>query len=420
VAGADLAWDIPAGSQYGYNHAAWTSAFSTGDATGRTAAWNAVCNTVTGKIGEQTVTWKHNLGKPLHQIFSGAFVASTLGQSAWSKLGGGAYAVQPHCNREGFNVNIPGWVTARFGIGMNQENECKSPDTLIGFGLNRGSTASNAGGSCGCCNTGGQCAAFSPKAQLYVADCVNQVAAQVTAPALPWAGARFRWDASTTTTGPLPNLGTAGATYSLSATGVTSGNALNGLPTRRIMNSVANGMSVSLVGATIQKPHVFMVYVPQENLWGSSKIIFRDQSNGYNFGQYRQSSDVFDCSATSGAINGQLPGGGVAGTAYIVEAFLPPSGIATALLSVTGGIGGGVDKYVTFKRETDAVNVLTTINVAGTMYEPSHSSSIDLAELLIFDGSDPNYAFDLTAGSAYHANRKQVIDYLRRKWIPTI
>ena len=45
-------------------------------------------------------------------------------------------SLQYNCNREGFNVvfNIKGHSRERIGFVSNQENECQSCDSRIGFG----------------------------------------------------------------------------------------------------------------------------------------------------------------------------------------------------------------------------------------------------------------------------------------------
>jgi hypothetical protein len=42
-------------------------------------------------------------------------------------------SLQPHCNREGFNNDVPGYTRVRLGIVANQENDCASPDSRLGL-----------------------------------------------------------------------------------------------------------------------------------------------------------------------------------------------------------------------------------------------------------------------------------------------
>ena len=45
---------------------------------------------------------------------------------------------QPNCNRRGFNVKESSDLHARIGIAANQENDCRTCDSVIGFGINGG------------------------------------------------------------------------------------------------------------------------------------------------------------------------------------------------------------------------------------------------------------------------------------------
>ena len=105
-------------------------------------------------------------------------------------------------------------------------------------------------------------------------------------------------------------------------------------------------------------------------------------------------------------------GGGVKGVAYVVEAFLPPHSTGrNSILSVMGGIGKGPTVYTKYgPRDNDNQNTLTTINMGGQMYGygQGHESSIEFAEVLIYDGSDLNYnPLEI---------RDSVFTYLGGKW----
>ena len=61
---------------------------------------------------------------------------TSLGRDTWKLLLGSQGSLQPNCNREGFNVisddqNHP---KARIGIISNNEDECITCDSRIGFG----------------------------------------------------------------------------------------------------------------------------------------------------------------------------------------------------------------------------------------------------------------------------------------------
>ena len=62
------------------------------------------------------------------------FVATNLGRSTWKRLMPDS-SLQRNCRNEGFNVRHSGGrIYARIGIIANQENDCASPDSFIGFG----------------------------------------------------------------------------------------------------------------------------------------------------------------------------------------------------------------------------------------------------------------------------------------------
>eukprot|EP00854_Cymbomonas_tetramitiformis_P009600 gene9600-11370_t len=224
--------------------------------------------------------------------------------------------------------------------------------------------------------------------------------------------ASYQWDASAYSSAgsgstTLSNAGTVGSGYDLTGT-TASGSSINGLYTVGIPTTSSYGLSVSLSGNTIANAHIFMVYSPRSTLSGASRVIFRDQANGYNFGPYGTSSDEIRSTTSSGGTNGAANGGTISGTPYIVEAYLPPSGSATAHLSISNGVGTGPLYFSAFSRESDPQNVLTTINVAGTMYDSNHASDIDLGELLIFNGD--------VSGYNPFTNRLDIYNYLSNKW----
>lgn len=71
-----------------------------------------------------------------------------LGKSKWQSLIAGS-SLQPYCNREGFNLNV-----VRVGIMSNNENNCDSADSFVGYG---GSVDVSCGNRCffgGVCNNG--------------------------------------------------------------------------------------------------------------------------------------------------------------------------------------------------------------------------------------------------------------------------
>ena len=65
-------------------------------------------------------------------IADGSYHGTSIGRSKWLSLVRGS-GLQSHCDREGFNVNTI-ILVVRIGILGNQENECISPDSYVGFG----------------------------------------------------------------------------------------------------------------------------------------------------------------------------------------------------------------------------------------------------------------------------------------------
>ena len=84
-------------------------------------------------------------------IADGQYRATTLGRDTWKSLIGPAASLQSGCSREGFNVKQVGnneQVLARARIGYIADNniDCVTPDSRIGFGTGGLHDSSN---SCG-------------------------------------------------------------------------------------------------------------------------------------------------------------------------------------------------------------------------------------------------------------------------------
>ena len=88
-------------------------------------------------------------------IADGQYRKTSLGRNKWKSLIGSKASLQRNCNREGFNAQCghKANAKARIGILSNNENNCKSCDSRIGFG-----TAGKHDDS----NTCGNEAAYSP------------------------------------------------------------------------------------------------------------------------------------------------------------------------------------------------------------------------------------------------------------------
>ena len=65
------------------------------------------------------------------------FRATTLTRDTWKSLVGEQASLQLYCNQQGFNAKVesnPGGSKARIGILANEQNDCGSCDSRIGFG----------------------------------------------------------------------------------------------------------------------------------------------------------------------------------------------------------------------------------------------------------------------------------------------
>ena len=69
-------------------------------------------------------------------IADGQYRATSLGRNTWKTLIGSQASLQIYCNKEGFNaVCNSHWLSkARIGIINNEQNDCSSCDSGIGFG----------------------------------------------------------------------------------------------------------------------------------------------------------------------------------------------------------------------------------------------------------------------------------------------
>ena len=79
----------------------------------------------------------HQASSLYNVIADGDFKNTSVGRGKWLSLMDGS-RLQENCNKEGFNIGIPGHESAhlkvRIGIIANNENDCESCDSCIGFG----------------------------------------------------------------------------------------------------------------------------------------------------------------------------------------------------------------------------------------------------------------------------------------------
>ena len=83
------------------------------------------------------------VNKPASSLFSliadGQYHETFLGRDTWKMLIGSKASLQLYCNKEGFNAVSGGKrAKARIGILANEQNNCDSCDSLLGFGIDGG------------------------------------------------------------------------------------------------------------------------------------------------------------------------------------------------------------------------------------------------------------------------------------------
>ncbi|XP_020613059.1 uncharacterized skeletal organic matrix protein 5-like [Orbicella faveolata] len=104
------------------------------------------------KIGQQMKLIRINKrAKSLYSLIAdGQYRATSLGRNTWKTLIGSQASLQLNCNREGFNVvstSSNSYSKARIGIVGNNQNDCTSCDSRIGFGTGGTPDDSNACGN---------------------------------------------------------------------------------------------------------------------------------------------------------------------------------------------------------------------------------------------------------------------------------
>merc|ERR1711939_114145 len=171
--------------QFWYADAKWSNSdlFDNGSSQ-KTDAFNMAANEI--KIKDTTtgneIEWAHGLDAGLKDLVSGHHIDSGIALSTWHNWIAGS-AGQNHCNRQGFQArDDSSWRPVRFGLVMNQENNCGTPDTSIGIGLNTGCCA---GSECGCCQNWGSCSNNCREVEVYVGGNPDATDAPTAAPTPP-------------------------------------------------------------------------------------------------------------------------------------------------------------------------------------------------------------------------------------------
>merc|ERR1711934_1205564 len=171
--------------QFWYADAKWSNSdlFDNGSSQ-KTDLFNQKSGSITIKdtsTGNE-IHWEHGLDASLHDLFNGHHIDSGIALETWHNWIAGS-AGQNHCNRQGFQArDDSSWRPVRFGLIMNQENDCGTPDTSIGIGLNTGCTA---GAECGCCQNFGSCSNNCREVEVYVCGNPDATDAPTAAPTNP-------------------------------------------------------------------------------------------------------------------------------------------------------------------------------------------------------------------------------------------
>ncbi|XP_028409824.1 uncharacterized protein LOC114532507 [Dendronephthya gigantea] len=80
-------------------------------------------------------------------IADGKYRATNAGRAKWMSLVDNA-VLQPHCNMEGFNLSLGSKtypLLLRIGLVGNNEDDCRTPDSLLGFGFIKGKSKWSSG-----------------------------------------------------------------------------------------------------------------------------------------------------------------------------------------------------------------------------------------------------------------------------------
>ena len=99
------------------------------------AAFSKICLGMNTGQQNRFITVNMQASSLYSLIADGRYRATTLGRNTWKNLLGSQASLQPYCNWEGFNPAGPNnGPKARIGILSNEQNDCNSCDSRIGFG----------------------------------------------------------------------------------------------------------------------------------------------------------------------------------------------------------------------------------------------------------------------------------------------
>lgn len=103
------------------------------------------------RVGDQTkfLVMNKQANSMYSLIADGQYLTTSLGRNTWKLLVGSQATLQLNCNKEGFNAVCGSKFVskARIGILSNNENDCVTCDSRIGFGTGGGHDDSNTCGN---------------------------------------------------------------------------------------------------------------------------------------------------------------------------------------------------------------------------------------------------------------------------------
>ena len=104
--------------------------------------WNTpfkkICLGMTVNNETKWMMFDYNASSLYSVIADGQYRGTSAGRVTWLSLIAGS-SLQDYCNYEGFNINLtsvgaPSYMYLRVGFVGNNENDCETPDSWIGFG----------------------------------------------------------------------------------------------------------------------------------------------------------------------------------------------------------------------------------------------------------------------------------------------
>ena len=102
------------------------------------------------RLGQQTkfIVLNKHANSLYSLIADGIYRSTSLGRGTWKSLLGSLSSLQPNCKMEGFNAHPKlSFAKARIGVLGNNENDCSTCNSRIGFGTGGDTDDSNTCGN---------------------------------------------------------------------------------------------------------------------------------------------------------------------------------------------------------------------------------------------------------------------------------